>query len=189
MLENRAWSGCELFGFAVTFCEEGVDWNTNSLIAFPDNWCHLLWGRCGLKYVQHCFSRPGNTVTFCEEGVDWNDLHVIMRDKTRCVTFCEEGVDWNVSTHHLLHMAHPVTFCEEGVDWNAPLPGSPSAAPRHLPWGRCGLKCGWSPEALWRTWSPSVRKVWIEMIWQRWHFPVRCVTFCEEGVDWNSTHT
>jgi len=72
MLENRAWSGCELFGFAVTFCEEGVDWNDITIDNGPDEiespsvrkvWIEMLW--IPLSYVP-------TLVTFCEEGVDWN---------------------------------------------------------------------------------------------------------------------
>ena len=58
--------------FAVTFREEGVDWNSPTL---------GVTGNYG--------------VTFREEGVDWNKN---FGPGLRCgewVTFREEGVDWN----------------------------------------------------------------------------------------------
>ena len=34
---------------------------------------------------------------------------------------------------------------------------------RHLPRGRCGLKFSWATDVSGTTWSPSARKVWIEI--------------------------
>ena len=78
-----------------------------------------------------------------------------------------------------------VTFCEEGVDWNIVLRGITADGKSHLLWGRCGLKYQYplQPENL--EMSPSVRKVWIEMLGYAGSTPVLLVTFCEEGVDWN----
>ena len=100
-------------------------------------------------------------VTFREEGVDWNcsaaplwrgarrhlprgrcGLKWLQHlDSVPCgiVTFREEGVDWN---HHCAGASdrYYVTFRKEGVDWN-------------------GIILAISP----LMWSPSVRKVWIEI--------------------------
>ena len=96
MLENRTWSGCELFGFAVTFCEEGVDWNLTYPCTLDGPQSHLLWGRCGLKCNLYRSRERNRNVTFCEEGVDWN-APLWSMSETEQVTFCEEGVDWNVA--------------------------------------------------------------------------------------------
>ena len=58
----------------------------------------------------------------------------------------------------------PVTFRKEGVDWN-------TAA---LTQKKDSIS------------SPSVRKVWIEIIWVMDSFSVLFVTFRKEGVDWNT---
>ena len=58
-----------------------------------------------------------------------------------------------------------VTFCEEGVDWNL--------------WYYGRFFTG--------IWSPSVRKVWIEIYYHSVFWPIKFVTFCEEGVDWNKS--
>ena len=63
--------------FAVTFREEGVDWNSR---INRDN--------------------RGNWVTFREEGVDWNSFQSAAYSACP-VTFREEGVDWNIMEHNL----------------------------------------------------------------------------------------
>ena len=101
-----------------------------------------------------------------------------------------------------------VTFREEGVDWNRAAWRTEARKNRHLPRGRCGLKCAPSVPLPGTHPSPSARKVWIEICRkerrsvQDWcHLPRgRCglkyvslsrseelyiVTFREEGVDWN----
>ena len=83
-------------------------------------------------------SRWKNGVTFRKEGVDWNNT-VTCLGLTDIVTFRKEGVDWN---HHCAGASdrYYVTFRKEGVDWN-------------------GIILAISP----LMWSPSVRKVWIEI--------------------------
>ena len=79
------------------------------------------------------------------------------------VTFREEGVDWNVSSTSRLS-AISVTIREEGLDWNC------ASRSRDYP-------C---------SWSPSARKVWIEIeVKNRGIHDCWQVTFREEGVDWN----
>ena len=56
---------------------------------------------------------------------------------------------------------------------------------RHLPRGRCGLKLHLNPPRLYNIWSPSARKVWIEMSKPTKSYCWPWVTFREEGVDWN----
>ena len=58
--------------FAVTFREEGVDWNKCFKSGSMKESCHLPWGRCGLKLQQQKKDKNANKVTFREEGVDWN---------------------------------------------------------------------------------------------------------------------
>ena len=80
------------------------------------------------------------------------------------VTFREEGVDWNLYRMVMENCGLSVTFREEGVDWN-----------------KQKLR-----KVVQRSWSPSARKVWIEIL-QR--LRANCstpVTFREEGVDWNT---
>ena len=80
---------------AVTFCEEGVDWNHLEIEPFEKPSCYLLRGRCGLKFSDGSHTiKIDAAVTFCEEGVDWNVFIYFFRPIFN-VTFCEEGVDWN----------------------------------------------------------------------------------------------
>ena len=54
---------------------------------------------------------------------------------------------------------------------------------RHLPQGRCGLKCSISSHVNSRFTSPSARKVWIEILLDDSKRVCRAVTFRKEGVD------
>ena len=125
--------------FAVTFREEGVDWNNFRPCKFPIHRSHLPRGRCGLKSVLVQMPQLRYFVTFREEGVDWNLQQSLLRFFP-CVTFREEGVDWNAASpvrliNVLCHLPRGrcglkyvsclntnetwyVTFREEGVDWN-----------------------------------------------------------------------
>ena len=58
---------------------------------------------------------------------------------------------------------------------------------RHLPRGRCGLKYQKGSLRLIVPWSPSARKVWIEISLSPFPSTYCTVTFREEGVDWNLT--
>ena len=102
-----------------------------------------------------------------------------------------------------------VTFRKEGVDWNLLVFfAGIKYALRHLPQGRCGLKCPTDRENVsdsdvtfrkegvdWnkicrkamkeRLASPSARKVWIEIISTTILTFLLDVTFRKEGVDWN----
>ena len=125
--------------FAVTFREEGVDWNCPAVLW---SWRH--------------------NVTFREEGVDWNVLRPYLYPVRIRVTFREEGVDWNRANQlwRLWCNKSPSArkvWIEIGVcatPWS--YRKSPSARKvwieirqplairrvvyRHLPRGRCGLK-------------------------------------------------
>ena len=83
--------------------------------------------------------------------------------QTYFVTFREEGVDWNTRRTWIWKAADCVTFREEGVDWNRLPPRQTTRSPG----------------------SPSVRKVWIEILSCSMSSTLRLVTFREEGVDWN----
>ena len=95
------------------------------------------------------------------------------------------------------------------MDWNYKKRFVSFSLKCHLPRGRCGLKwvaiiqnssLSWSPSAR-KVWiemysryendiaykSPSARKVWIEMMKNLFQSKVKKVTFREEGVDWNWT--
>ena len=172
--------------FAVTFREEGVDWNTH----------HREW------WLSPVRSPSARKV--------WIEICLMIYQlKVGTVTFREEGVDWNRQTLMVLWLPLPVTFREEGVDWNSYgcAPGESDMC--HLPRGRCGLKCKrcnlqyhlWNvtfrEEGVdWNTLnalvrfvtppSPSARKVWIEIQKQCIERLQSYVTFREEGVDWNS---
>ena len=62
-------------------------------------------------------------------------------------------------------MPETVTFRKEGVDWNG---------------ASTGRDAGWD-------WSPSARKVWIEIFKVHRQLRTITVTFRKEGVDWNKT--
>ena len=87
-------------------------------------------------------------VTFRKEGVDWNMAWIRNYININAVTFRKEGVDWNLIGGGEYGRVY-VTFRKEGVDWNVILPNRP---PRHF-------------------WSPSVRKVWIEIKCLAGNFP------------------
>ena len=147
----------------VTFCKEGVDWNRIALATFPDL-----------------------EVTFCKEGVDWNHW-------CRCQIWNRFG--------HLLQRRCGLKLST--TEWNTGQWKSPSAK---KVWIEISLTLYRSH--VWVA-SPSAKKVWIE-IWfpphncclntrhllqrrcgLKWQqcgrkYPGNWVTFCKEGVDWNT---
>ena len=166
MLENRAWSGCELFGFAVTFCEEGVDWNN------ARDWAKK--GRDESPSVRKV----------------WIEIQSYSaQDWLMCLSPSVRKVWIEIWFCILLLLLPMVTFCEEGVDWNGSVMSLLARAASHLLWGRCGLKCMWEYARENLIVSPSVRKVWIEIWLILVPLTALKVTFCEEGVDWNVTYT
>ena len=141
MLENRAWSGCELFGFAVTFCEEGVDWNTFWMSAYIGTWYrHLLWGRCGLKW--RCWQCCYTVIPSPSVRKVWIEIFLVFL------------ISYSLFCHLLWGRCG--LKCVIAMGYRA-------KDPRHLLWGRCGLKYPSLSAALRLLVSPSVRKVWIEM--------------------------
>ena len=127
-----------------------------------ENCCHLLWGRCGLKFQGLSHIRMHNwSPSVRKVWIEMCDFEEFAMKQL--VTFCEEGVDWNHQFCNLTGQSI-VTFCEEGVDWNGEVSGAFSNLVCHLLWGRCGLKfyCVFFGRRNMR--SPSVRKVWIEIL-------------------------
>ena len=149
--------------FAVTFREEGVDWNAASC-GFSQRYtqspsarkvwieiqhrtqssrtycCHLPRGRCGLKSKRRSSRGSRHRVTFREEGVDWNGLQVqVLPIAFWSPSARKVWIEMWMTTGTM--RTHWVTFREEGVDWNR-------AISKH-----------WKQE--WP--SPSARKVWIEI--------------------------
>ena len=148
--------------FAVTLCEESVDWNslyqpviTGSLVTLCEE--SVDWNLC-------CSRRPipPPVVTLCEESVDWNQT-VIQLLEPIIVTLCEESVDWNHDTNlidfpkvkrHSLRgecglkwladrretCTYGVTLCEESVDWNHMKRRGDPKVNSHSLRGECGLK-------------------------------------------------
>ena len=112
-------------------------------------------------------------VTFRKEGVDWNNSLALVTVSVT-VTFRKEGVDWNW-LRSLLSIISLVTFRKEGVDWNIICIRRRTRI--GVTFRKEGVDWNWlliadsSPVA----WSPSARKVWIEMI------PVRGVVLGVEG--------
>ena len=172
--------------FAVTFREEGVDWNSWSRWSEEAAWTspsarkvwieivlhshpevmppgHLPRGRCGLKFNSSAIIRSALWSPSARKV--WIEICLMIYQlKVGTVTFREEGVDWNRQTLMVLWLPLPVTFREEGVDWN-----TLNALVRFV-----------TPP------SPSARKVWIEIQKQCIERLQSYVTFREEGVDWNS---
>ena len=79
------------------------------------------------------------------------------------VTLHSEGVDWN-RTGEYIKIYSKVTLHSEGVDWNVNV--------------RSRFIC--------RFWSPSTRRVWIEIHYCRIDKDWEPVTLHSEGVDWNA---
>ena len=99
---------------------------------------HLPRGRCGLKL--ECVPLLGVIESHLPRGrCGLKYVSLSRSEELYIVTFREEGVDWN---HHCAGASdrYYVTFRKEGVDWN-------------------GIILAISP----LMWSPSVRKVWIEI--------------------------
>ena len=149
--------------FAVTFRKEGVDWNfclserpaiasghlpqgrcglklrTYKIGKCPS--CHLPQGRCGLKSPN--FTVWNSRTTSPSARKVW--IEIINSIPFSCktsVTFRKEGVDWNWK-YRAVRSGADVTFRKEGVDWNHPGCNDIAGILRHLPQGRCGLKCYW----------------------------------------------
>ena len=172
--------------FAVTFREEGVDWNVNGAVNQQGKLSHLPRGRCGLKFYQAHLSSPPNPSPSARKV--WIEIiRTSFNYGCISVTFREEGVDWNYFRSILSHS------CSQ----------SPSA---RKVWIEILQKCTpqggslWSPSArkVWieidsdyellvKNGSPSARKVWIEIRNYHWSTSICVVTFREEGVDWNSS--
>ena len=130
-----------------------------------------------------------------------------LKDNIEDVTFRKEGVDWNVCSS-LIAVVFALSPSARKV-W-IEIANVCTTFPtvfRHLPQGRCGLKCSISSHVNSRFTSPSARKVWIEIygvltainingspsarkVWieisSSKGASVRFnVTFRKEGVDWN----
>ena len=129
-----------LWRIAVTFCEEGADWNRTLQLMMLQWTRHLLWGRCGLK---------------C--GINLRAAHSDRSPSVRKVRI-------EILIGIVSRCGRHVTFCEEGADWNFGISGTIAELICHLLWGRCGLKLkGWD-NGRFTDWSPSVRKVRIEIV-------------------------
>jgi len=195
-LSHLLWGRCGLkwgqqgsfeTGKNVTFCEEGVDWNRTACGQCPAGGLSPSVRKVWIE-ISHPLPLPHPpTVTFCEEGVDWNVYvipHCLLVHPSPSVRKVWIEISaWLPSIRHAL-----VTFCEEGVDWNMLNRGKEPKRRGHLLWGRCGLKyCRPDDTGASGELSPSVRKVWIEMLVWKGGIQWKKVTFCEEGVDWNYT--
>ena len=163
-----------------------MDWNTITIFTFYN----VIWSpsarKVWIEILLSAQNRDNLCVTFREEGVDWNgQLCYLLRSEYRHLPRGRCGLKSLMS--RIERSFVPVTFREEGVDWNNHhLYFIIKGYWRHLPRGRCGLK---SPSIQRRhkkpMTSPSARKVWIEILLSAQNRDNLCVTFREEGVDWN----
>ena len=149
--------------FAVTLCEESVDWNL---------------GRYNTRYRMR-------QVTLCEESVDWNisfslsvncsnmslsarrvwiEIRALIFSSRRIAGHSlrgECGLKWEY--YGIENPKNKVTLCEESVDWNSDTQQMWWIKYSHSLRGECGLKLVMAspPSAL--RWSLSARRVWIEI--------------------------
>ena len=171
--------------FAVTLCEESVDWN----ILWPglkrERAGHSLRGECGLKYrqlmmiikyatslsarrvwIEIDFSlnfRRCSMVTLCEESVDWN-TEQINREIRNVMSLSARRVWIEIWKTRRSSPSHGVTLCEESVDWNMVSVIYFAKFTGHSLRGECGLKFGLKYYMNCNCASLSARRVWIE-IW------------------------
>ena len=172
--------------FAVTFREEGVDWNAEQYqMKIFRTIRHLPRGRCGLKSLRRTSYRrfpasPSARKVWIEIVLPCCDREGIMSPSARKVwiEMC------SVRTFTRYASASPSArkvWIEIGLI-NCGVCGATS----HLPRGRCGLKyaindrlCS-SSHVTFREegvdWNWAQKKQWMQLI---------LVTFREEGVDWN----
>ena len=146
---------------------------------------HLPQGRCGLKWSQIQTWRSSKR-HLPQGRCGLKSMISIAWYRPSLVTFRKEGVDWNRQIEDDRAVMLRVTFRKEGVDWNLLQDILPKSYKRHLPQGRCGLKLlsvpewsdyllvtfrkegvDWNFESSHKSilcpWSPSARKVWIEI--------------------------
>ena len=128
-----------LWRIAVTFCEEGVDWNRCACTRFLFLWSHLLWGRCGLK-CPHRSQSSGRAGSPSVRKV-WIEI-------------ARPDICWLCYTSPSVRKVWIEIFSKALTL----VSGS-----SHLLWGRCGLKYRGRSIILVMKRSPSVRKVWIEI--------------------------
>ena len=125
--------------FAVTFREEGVDWNKLAMYHDFTESSHLPRGRCGLKCIPPARS-AGHQQSPSARKV-WIEIELHR---------CRVIKQWS----HL-----PRGRC--GLKWYRSIWQSTEGG--HLPRGRCGLKFQGGVNHVQDESSPSARKVWIEI--------------------------
>ena len=103
-----------------------------------------------------------STVTFREEGVDWNPVIGLVSNWSIWSPSARK-VWIEIVKQMLPDLELSVTFREEGVDWNNHFEYCRIKSISHLPRGRCGLKSSCGGFDAISSWSPSARKVWIEI--------------------------
>ena len=150
-----------LWRIAVTFCEEGADWNRTLQLMMLQWTRHLLWGRCGLKCginlrAAHSDRSPSVRKVRIEirnlpSKYVINSGHLLWG---RCglkswlgLSLVVVGMSPSVRKVRIEILGYPVqlqnwsvTFCEEGADWNWKAGIMEDLLIGHLLWGRCGLK-------------------------------------------------
>jgi len=100
---------------------------------------HLLWGRCGLKWLVFAQESRPHKVTFCEEGVDWNVTgKQRKRHGFRHLLWGRCGLKWGRAFRISFGWLSPSVrkvWIEISI-----LVRLPHSSFCHLLWGRCGLK-------------------------------------------------
>ena len=126
--------------FAVSFCEEAVDWNYGHVPGGLWEWRSASAKRLWIEITTTQWKFTPRWVSFCEEAVDWNSQavpvrhpghrqllrrgcglkfpHLLSHSHAHGVSFCEEAVDWNIVLYINQYFLTNVSFCEEAVDWN-----------------------------------------------------------------------
>ena len=148
--------------FAVTFREEGVDWNSsdggNSYNGLRSPSARKVWIEMFTVDLDSLgIKSPSARKVWIEIIVPYH------QKKINRVTFREEGVDWNqvsvglslIPASHLPRGRCGLKFVDDDWDFKSKC---------HLPQGRCGLKFGIALHTDILLPSPSARKVWIEIV-------------------------